>query len=47
MVESTTIARQGAITEHGDDSVDLARRHRESLFPSVALFYDEPIQLRR
>jgi 4-aminobutyrate aminotransferase len=26
---------------------DLVRRHRESLFPSVGLFYDEPIALRR
>jgi 4-aminobutyrate aminotransferase len=26
---------------------DLLQRHRESLFPSVALFYDEPIELRR
>lgn len=30
-----------------DDAADLARRHRESLFPSVGLFYDEPIELRR
>jgi len=29
------------------DHQDLARRHRESLFPSVGLFYDEPIELRR
>ncbi|MBX3071929.1 MAG: aspartate aminotransferase family protein [Thermomicrobiales bacterium] len=26
---------------------ELLRRHRESLFPSVSLFYDEPIELRR
>ncbi len=26
---------------------DLLRRHQESLFPSVGLFYDEPIELRR
>jgi 4-aminobutyrate aminotransferase-like enzyme len=26
---------------------NLLRRHRESLFPSVGLFYDEPIELRR
>jgi 4-aminobutyrate aminotransferase-like enzyme len=29
-----------------DDAADLVRRHRESLFPSVGLFYDEPIELR-
>ena len=27
-------------------AADLARRHRESLFPSVSLFYDEPIEIR-
>ena len=31
----------------GDTHADLLRRHKESLFPSVALFYDEPIELRR
>ena len=30
----------------GDTHADLLRRHKESLFPSVALFYDEPIELR-
>jgi len=30
-----------------DDAADLARRHKESLFPSVGLFYDQPIELRR
>src|ERR671912_195459 len=34
-------------TEWPDDADDLLRRHRESLFPSVGLFYDEPIELRR
>ena len=29
-----------------DDADDLLRRHRESLFPSVGLFYEEPIELR-
>lgn len=29
------------------DGADLLRRHRESLFPSVGLFYDEPIELRQ
>ncbi len=29
-----------------DDGADLLRRHRESLFPSVGLFYEEPIELR-
>ena len=26
---------------------ELLSRHKESLFPSVGLFYDEPIELRR
>ena len=30
-----------------DDQEDLARRHRESLFPSVGLYYSESIELRR
>ena len=30
-----------------DDGADLLSRHRESLFPSVGLFYEEPIELRR
>lgn len=30
-----------------DDAADLLRRHQESLFPSVKLFYEEPIELRR
>ena len=30
----------------GDDAASLRRRHEESLFPSVGLFYDEPIELR-
>ena len=30
-----------------DDADDLLRRHRESLFPSVGLFYEEPLELRR
>jgi 4-aminobutyrate aminotransferase-like enzyme len=30
-----------------DDTTDLVRRHRESIFPSVALNYAEPIELRR
>ena len=30
-----------------DDAADLTRRHRESMFPSVGLFYDEPIELRQ
>ena len=29
------------------EAADLLRRHKESLFPSVGLFYDEPIELRR
>src|ERR671917_2496640 len=36
-----------ANTDWPDDADDLLRRHRESLFPSVGLFYDEPIELRR
>ena len=31
----------------GSDAADLARRHRQSLFPSVGLTYEEPIELRR
>ncbi|MDQ4045053.1 MAG: aspartate aminotransferase family protein [Chloroflexota bacterium] len=34
----------GVSTALGHD--DLVARHRESLFPSVGLFYDEPIELR-
>jgi 4-aminobutyrate aminotransferase-like enzyme len=30
-----------------DDQAELFRRHRESLFPSVGLYYSEPIELRR
>ena len=30
-----------------NDPGDLLRRHQESLFPSVGLFYDAPIELRR
>ena len=33
-------------TSPSSDAADLARRHRESLFPSVSLFYDEPIEIR-
>ena len=29
-----------------DDATDLLRRHRESMFPSVSLFYEEPIEIR-
>ncbi len=28
------------------DEAELLRRHRESMFPSVGLYYDEPIELR-
>ena len=34
------------LTNASSKAADLARRHRESLFPSVSLFYDEPIELR-
>jgi 4-aminobutyrate aminotransferase-like enzyme len=30
-----------------DDTADLVRRHKESLFPSVGLNYTEPIEIRR
>ncbi|MDQ3779530.1 MAG: aminotransferase class III-fold pyridoxal phosphate-dependent enzyme, partial [Chloroflexota bacterium] len=30
-----------------DDAEPLVQRHWESLFPTVGLFYDEPIELRR
>jgi len=33
--------------EWPDDAAELAARHRESLFPSVGLFYEEPIELRQ
>ncbi len=38
---------QDATTSTGSEHADLLRRHQESLFPSVSLFYDEPIELRR
>jgi len=31
----------------GGDAADLLRRHRESMFPSVSLFYEEPIEIRQ
>ncbi len=34
-------------TGPADDSDDLLRRHRESLFPSVPLYFSKPIELRR
>jgi 4-aminobutyrate aminotransferase len=30
-----------------EDESDLRRRHHESMFPSVGLFYEDPIELRR
>lgn len=41
--------RQQVINADREDGTasGLAARHRESMFPSVALFYDEPIELRR
>ena len=39
--------RAAAKTDWPDDADDLLRRHRESLFPGVGLFYAEPIELRR
>jgi len=32
--------------DHPDDAEDLVRRHKESLFPSVGLFYTDPIEIR-
>jgi 4-aminobutyrate aminotransferase len=32
--------------DHPDDAEDLVRRHKESLFPSVGLFYTDPIGIR-
>ena len=45
----TDLREHGAAieTEWPGDADDLLRRHKESLFPSVGLFYDEPIELRR
>jgi 4-aminobutyrate aminotransferase-like enzyme len=34
-------------SELPDDTADLLRRHRESLFPSMPLYFSEPIELRR
>src|SRR5215218_10580416 len=42
----TDLRERAAATESPDDADDLLRRHKESLFPSVGLFYDEPIELR-
>jgi 4-aminobutyrate aminotransferase-like enzyme len=39
----TTMAERPATQ---GDAADLLRRHRESMFPSVSLFYEEPIELR-
>jgi hypothetical protein len=36
-----------APAELPDDTADLVRRHKESLFPSVGLKYSEPIDSRR
>src|SRR6266536_2811724 len=36
-----------AAAELPDDTADLIRRHKESLFPSVGLNYSEPIEIRR
>ncbi len=41
----SSVSASGSGAEDGH--ADLLRRHKESLFPSVALFYDEPIELRR
>lgn len=45
----TELQDHAAVTDEAwpDDADELLRRHRESLFPSVGLFYDEPIELRR
>jgi 4-aminobutyrate aminotransferase-like enzyme len=45
----TDLRESVATREEGgaDDAADLVRRHRESLFPSVGLFYEEPIELRQ
>src|SRR5215211_4648490 len=36
-----------ARTDAPDDQAELFQRHRESLFPSVGLYYSKPIELRR
>ncbi|MBA2248467.1 MAG: aminotransferase class III-fold pyridoxal phosphate-dependent enzyme, partial [Chloroflexia bacterium] len=43
--EGASAAASGSPARDGHAA--LVRRHKESLFPSVALFYDEPIELRR
>lgn len=44
----TDIAQHSVLSplDAPDDQADLARRHRESLFPSVSLSYADPIELR-
>ena len=44
---STSGAPPTALIEPEPDAADLIRRHKESLFPSVALNYGDPIELRR
>jgi 4-aminobutyrate aminotransferase-like enzyme len=46
MAEGVTQRLGVAGFSDGDDAAELLRRHRESLFPSVALNYSEPIELR-
>ncbi|MDQ3695380.1 MAG: aspartate aminotransferase family protein [Chloroflexota bacterium] len=43
----TSVVPDTLSVDPGDDSAELRRRHRDSLFPSVGLFYEEPIELRR
>ncbi|MGH2558371.1 MAG: aspartate aminotransferase family protein [Thermomicrobiales bacterium] len=47
MTESQTRTDFEPSFPEGDDAADLLRRHREALFPSVMLSYEEPIELRR
>ncbi len=46
-IEGVIDSGDGRAVDTDGDAADLLRRHQESLFPSVGLFYDEPIELRR
>lgn len=47
MTLSGGVIEDDLTAEWPDDAAELLERHRESLFPSVGLFYEAPIELRR
>lgn len=47
MTVSDMVIDDDLTAEWPDDAAELVARHRDSLFPSVGLFYEEPIELRR